>query len=296
MISDWSDLQTILAIATQGTLSGAARQLGLNQSTVSRRLQSIELAMNRQLFVRSGDGKLAATPTGLALAEVAGRIKTAVQEANAVVGGTSAPIRIATCEILSTEFAAPMLTAWFEQSGQLGDIAVYDNLFIVPDSEFEVMITPLDSAPSEMVGRRIGSISWRLYANNSYLVENPVSAPLENLEGHRVIQASGPLEDVAAFGWFAALGGNPVFSSSSVFSQRDFALAGKAIALLPDNIAGRSHELVALPVLGDTPVSEVWMIARKAVASQPRVRSFLDWSKSFKHPHNASGLPVKLSA
>lgn len=296
MISDWSDLQTILAIATEATLSGAARKLGVNQSTVSRRLQSIELVMNRQLFVRTGEGRLVPTPTGLSLVEVAGKVQAAVREANAIFGATSAPMRIATCEILSTEFAAPMLSAWSEESGQLGDIAVYDNLFVVPDEEFEVMITPLDSAPSDMVGRRIGSLNWRLYASHSYLREHPVNEPVGKLEGHWVIRASGPLEDVAAFRWLAGLGGTPVFSSSSVFSQRDFALSGKAIALLPDNIAVRSPELTELPVRGDTPVSEVWMIARKAVASQPRVRAFLDWTRSFRREPMARGLVVKLSA
>lgn len=279
MISDWGDLQTILAIATEGSLSGAARLLGVNQSTTSRRLQAIETAMNRQLFLRTPEGRLTATATGQTLVETARKVQAAIAEVNTGLAESIAPIRIATCEILSNEFAAPMIAGWVEETGMSGDIAVHDDLFVVPDSEFEVMITPLDSAPEEMTGRRIGSVEWRLYATAAYLSQNPVQDALASLAGHKVIGASGPLENVGAFLWLAKQGGTPVLSSSSVFSQRDFALAGRAIALLPARIAAQAPALVELPYVGELPVSEVWMVARKAVAEQPRVRAFLDWTK-----------------
>ncbi|MCQ2004529.1 LysR family transcriptional regulator [Rhizobium sp. NRK18] len=296
MISDWSDLQTILAIATEGTLSGAARRLGLNQSTVSRRLQAVEQSLNRQLFLRANDGRLVANQTGEALAQAAGKMQACVEEANAVVAGSSMPLRIATCEILASRFAAPMLAAWSEKSGQAGDIAVHDNLFVVPDSEFEVMVTPLDSAPADMVGRRVGTLDWNLYATSAYLAEKPIDQPLQNLDGHRVIRASGSLEEIGAFRWLSGFGGSVAFTSSSVFSQRDFALTGKAVAMLPETVAELTPALKQLPTAVDGPVSEVWMVARKSVAGQPRVRAFLDWANKLYGSRGGASAVSKIPA
>lgn len=64
MISDWSDLQTVLAISEAGSLSGAARALGVNQSTISRRLRSIEASLDRAVFARTEDGGLVPDAAG----------------------------------------------------------------------------------------------------------------------------------------------------------------------------------------------------------------------------------------
>jgi len=81
MLSDWSDLRTILAIARAGTLSGAARALGLSQSTVSRRLQAIERAAGGQVFVRRNDGGFEPSPLGARLVDAAEEMRAAFETA-----------------------------------------------------------------------------------------------------------------------------------------------------------------------------------------------------------------------
>ena len=53
---DWDDLRVVLAVFRQGTLSGAARSLGVTHSTVFRRLGAIEQQMGARLFERFRDG------------------------------------------------------------------------------------------------------------------------------------------------------------------------------------------------------------------------------------------------
>lgn len=118
MISDWNDLQTVLAIWEEGSLSGAARALGVNQSTVSRRLRSIETSLDRPLFHRLDDGKLDAGEEARQLIGAARRIRDIVQEANDVMGGRPVPLRMASCEVLSRTHAAPLLARWSEKTGQ----------------------------------------------------------------------------------------------------------------------------------------------------------------------------------
>jgi len=291
MISDWSDLQTILAIATEGTLSGAARRLGVNQSTMSRRLQAIEQALDAAIFRRIEDGRLRPTAAAERLIETAQQVEALVGHANTALAARPVPLRLATCEVLSAVFATPALACWREHTGEPAELSVYDNLFVLPADEFDVMITPLESAPSEMVGRRIGRLDWGLYASSAYLAGRPLRPDADTLAGHLVISAAGSLADIPVYRWLAELGGTSIFRASSVITQRDMAANGAGIALLPASVLTPTDGLVSLESMLKPPPSDVWMVARRATASQPRVRRFLDWAG--KHFHQAPSLNRK---
>lgn len=280
MISEWNDLQTILAIAAAGTLSGAARSLGVNQSTVSRRLQAIETGLNRPVFTRTADGRLEPNEAGGRLIEAAQRVRETVAEANSDLRTIPAPVRLASCEVLSKEYAAPALAAWSVETGLPSDLTIYSTLFEMPEDSFDIIITPLESAPEDMVGRRIGDLRWGLYATPDYLADQPLDPKATSLSGHRVVHPSGTLVDIAACKWFCALGGTAVFSSSSTLTQRDVAETGTGIAFLPSSIVPAGSPLLRLETVLDLPVTEIWMVARRAVMAQPRVAAFLRWSNS----------------
>jgi DNA-binding transcriptional LysR family regulator len=97
-----------------------------------------------------------------------------------------------------------------------------------------------------------------------------------DLVGHRVISASGSLADIAACRWFSALGGEATFSASSPAAQQEAAAAGGGIALLPEVVASADSRLVRIDFPGP-PESDVWIVARRPVAAQPRVAAFLKW-------------------
>ncbi|PZU86635.1 MAG: hypothetical protein DI528_09190 [Shinella sp.] len=277
MISDWNDLQTVLAIWEEGSLSGAARALGVNQSTVSRRLRSIETSLDRPLFHRLDDGKLDAGEEARQLIGAARRIRDIVQEANDVMGGRPVPLRMASCEVLSRTHAAPLLARWSEKTGQPGELSVYDTLFELPKDSFDVMVTPLESAPNDMIGRRIDVLQWNLYASDAYLKLYPFNPGGNSLESHLVIHPAGSLAEVAAYCWLRELGGRVVFSASSPLLQRDAAEAGSGIALLPDAIVPQQTALRRLSTESLPPKTEIWMIARKDARIRRSVSTFLEW-------------------
>ncbi|WP_236000613.1 helix-turn-helix domain-containing protein, partial [Bradyrhizobium uaiense] len=74
---DWNDLRLVLAVAREGSLSGAARKLGVTHSTVFRRLGTIETAIGTRLFERFRDG-YAPTPAGETAAASAARLEDEV--------------------------------------------------------------------------------------------------------------------------------------------------------------------------------------------------------------------------
>src|SRR5690606_14666919 len=127
-----------------------------------------------------------------------------------------------------------------------------------------------------MVGQRIAVLKSGLFASPAYLSAHPLAPGQTNLAGHRVIGASGSLADIAACRWFSALGGEAAFSASSPAAQQEAAAAGSGIALLPEAVASADSRLVKIDFPG-APESDVWMVARRPVAAQPRVAAFLKW-------------------
>ncbi len=280
MITDWNDLQTLLAIEENGSLSAAARALGVSQSTVSRRLQSIENVLQRRLFVQTRARGLVAADTTRALIEAARKMRDAFREVSSATTGAPAPVRIASCEVTARTFMDDALGAWASANNPAADLAVHDDLFALPDNDFDIMVTPLESAPQDMVGRRIGTIDWALFAAPAYLEPHPWHGSAPALGGHRVIHASGSLAGIEACRWFAGLGGEVSFLASSPLAQQEAAARGLGVAMLPRALAGDDPRLVGLDFPG-CPVSDVWMLARRAEAANPRVGAFLRWARKY---------------
>lgn len=298
MISDWGDLQTLHAIARTGSLSAAARALGNSQSTISRRLQAIERRLDQQIFVRGGDGSLSATAAGKALIEAAERMQAAFADAMLATGRQVPPIRVATCEVVAKAVVVPLVSKWTRQGLGTADVAVHDDLFSLAEDAFDVLVTPLESAPGNMAGRRIASLEWGLFASPGYLDAHPVEPGRRDLAGLELIGASGSLAEVAACRWFGTLGGKPALLASSPSAQQEAAASGAGIALLPRAIAAGDPRLVEI-AFADPPVSEVWMVARRATAARPGVAAFLKWSRGQvpeRRPEGGGREPVRQAA
>ena len=286
MISDWSDFQTVLAIARKGSLSGAGRELGLSQSTVSRRLQAIERQLNRPIFVRSSGGDLSLNEAGKALVAAAERMDAVFRSSAEALSGIETPVRVATCEVVAKAFLVTALSAWSIETNSAADVSVHDDLFCLPDDTFDVLVTPLKSAPENMVGHRVAGLKWKVFVSPHYLRESGFTPGQSSLAGCRVIRSSGSLADIAACVWFNALGGQPVLSASSPAAQLEAAAAGTGFALLPEAIAAEDPRLVPVE-FPNSPTSDIWVVARRATMQQPRVAAFLKWFR--KHSSGRSG-------
>lgn len=102
---EWDDLRVVLAVSREGTLSGAARRLGVTHSTVFRRLSAIEEQIGVRLFERFRDGYVP-TPAGETAAETAARLEDEVLTLERKLSGQdlrpSGVVRITTTDTLGT--------------------------------------------------------------------------------------------------------------------------------------------------------------------------------------------------
>ena len=173
---DWDDLRTFLAVARTGSLTEAARGLGVSYSTVSRRLSALEAGLGARLFERSGGG-YALTAAGEEMLETARRMEAEFDAFARRVQGRDARlsgrVRVATTDALATTFM-PEIASF---SRRFPDIEL-DLISTMEPAELamreaEVALLVTDRPPADLVGRRLATLPSALYAAKGYLAEHP---------------------------------------------------------------------------------------------------------------------------
>ena len=188
---DWNLHRTFLAVVQEGSLSAAARRLGLTQPTVARHVEALEAAIGRELFLRSPRGLV---PTGLAACLVphaetlastaAALMRAASGEADAVAG----TVRVSASEVVGVERLPPILAALRRAHPRLVVELVLSN--VVHDllrHEADIAVRMTEPAQSALVAQRLPSVGLELYAHVAYLDRRGVPGSLEDLVHHDLI-------------------------------------------------------------------------------------------------------------
>ena len=188
---NWDLYQTFLAALREGSLSGAARALGLTQPTVGRHIDALEAAVGFQLFVRSRHG-LAPTEAALELrphaevlaATTAALLRAASGRGDAVRG----TVRIAASEVMGVEVLPPLLAALRRKHPDLTLELVLSNDvadLLRRDADIAVrMVTPRQEA---LLVKRVGTVRVGLYAQHRYLEQFGTPGKIAELDGHALI-------------------------------------------------------------------------------------------------------------
>jgi DNA-binding transcriptional LysR family regulator len=189
---DWSQYRAFLAILREGSLSGAARDLGLAQPTLGRQIAELERALGAALFIRSPRGL---TPTDVArdiapyaeaMASAAGAMR------RAATGGASAAagvVRITASDMIGAEVLPGLLAAFHRAHRDVAIELVLSNRvedLLRGDADIAVrMVRPSQQA---LVVRHIGTVGLGLYAHRRYLEAVAPPANLAALiENHALI-------------------------------------------------------------------------------------------------------------
>ncbi len=274
---DWDDLRVFLAVARGGRFARAARQLGVEHTTVSRRISALEAALGVTVFYRTAAG-IQLTPDGkrvLASAEAMERAALGVgPRARERSKDISGRVRIALLDELATMWLAPRLGELRERHPRL-------------EIQLRVGAAPLDLSRGEAElairtprPRQRGLAAVRLFSASAGLY-----ASRELLEGRRLrVDAAADLGDRALLvyppeyhalmdaAWFQpVLAEAPVaLISSSTFALAAAARASLGIAVLPRHVARQHDDLV--DVSADTSRHDHWLVTHPEFRRDPRVR------------------------
>lgn len=274
---DWDDQRTFLAVLREGSLSGAARALGVAQATVRRRIEVLERDMNTRLFTRSAASLI---PTAGALSlkphveamEVASEAfsRAATDDALTCTGR----VRIASSEMIGVEILAPMLMPLRERLPSLSfELSLHTKVESLSRQEADIAVRALRPVESTVIAQRVGRIEVGLYASQSYITRHGDPSTMNDLVAHAFVGPDRNIRDIntlQAHG-LDLDGMNMVVRTDHHLAQLAAVRAGAGIGACHRSIAERSG---LHPVLCDTFgfQRDLWLAMAEDLRKVRRVR------------------------
>jgi DNA-binding transcriptional LysR family regulator len=188
----WDLYRSFLAVLDAGSLSGAARALGLAQPTVGRHVEALEASLGGDpLFTRSPGG-LRPTEAALALAPHAKAMAVAAQSlvraASGEAGSVRGVVRLTASDIVGVEVLPPMLAAFREGHGEIDiELALSNRVEDLLRGEADIAVRMARPTQGALYAARIGAVRLNMYAHRSYLQRHGEPRSLEELRGHTLI-------------------------------------------------------------------------------------------------------------
>ena len=274
----WGDLQLLGVVAEARTLPAAATRLGLDHSTVFRRLRQVESALGTPVFERTPQGYV---PTAAAseLVALAGRTTEQLGAAlRRLSGQTAEPegeVRIATSDALLCDLLMPLLAAFTAACPLVRLDVVTGN---VPHNlsrrDADVAIRATAAPPDTLVGRKVARIAWAPYAART-LVDGQDPATL--LSDGPWVGFGDAMAGLAGAIRLRTLPPDRIASRfDTVSGIRAAILAGLGIGLLPCFAGDGNAALVRLSAPDPALSTDLWLLTHPDLRHAPRIRLLLD--------------------
>ncbi|TNF59214.1 MAG: LysR family transcriptional regulator [Rhodobacteraceae bacterium] len=274
---DWSLIQSFLAVAEAGSLSGAAQATGHSQPTLGRHVRSLEARLGVELFRRHPRG-LSLTPAGQDLLEPARAMQAGMRDialrAEAQAGTLSGTVRIAASEFVAHHLLPPVLAAIAAGAPGL-------SLVLMPSDETEnlsfreadIALRMYRPRQLDLVTRHLGDIGIGVFAARSYLDRAGRPRDLDALRAHAFVGYDrNPLirQGMAAMGWDMAPEDFALRTDTQT-AYWELVRAGGGVGFCQAAVA-RTDPLVEELRLGiEIAPLPVWLTAQENVRRIPRV-------------------------
>lgn len=278
----WDDFRLIRAIAEKRALPAAAVALGLNHSTVFRRLGQIEDALGLKLFERHRSGYVT-TPAGDEMAELAERVDQDITAfARRLAGQEIKPageLRVTTNDTLLVDLLTPLLAGFLGRCPEIRlDIVLSNQALNLSRRDADVAIRATDSPPESLVGRRAGRIAWCLYGRSDD-AELRQAALADDLWERHWVSLGDQFTSLKAVRYLQkhVAPERVVYRVNTVLGLAEAVEAGIGIGFLPCFIADRRPGLVRLSDPDPELAADLWLLTHPDLRHSPRVRVFLDY-------------------
>jgi len=276
---DWNDLRAFLAVARTGRLTAAAARLGVDHSTLSRRLAGLEHALKAKLFDRSPSG-YTLTAAGERLVPSAEQMERLALGAEEDVGGTAANVegvvRIGAPGGFGSWFIAPRLARLRADHPRLRlQLVAASSAFSLSKRDVDLAVSVSRPPAGRLTVSRLIDYDLGLYAAPAYLAAHPPIRSASDLRGHRFVSY---IEDLLHFPELDFLNqlapeGETALETSNIFAQFFATRAGGGLCVLPGFLAGAEEGLVRILPDEVKLTRCLWLVVHQDQAELARVRT-----------------------
>jgi DNA-binding transcriptional LysR family regulator len=279
---NWDDVRFFLSVARTGQFLAAARKLGVNHATLSRRVTALEQALKAQLFIRSTTG-CDLTEAGRRFLLSAERMETEMLSVQASLGHVdttvSGTVRIGAPDGFGVSFLAPRMGKLIARHPELKiQLVPVPRSFSLSQREADVAITIERPEQGRLVSGKLVDYSLGLYCSKDYAQECGLPDSVDALRAHRRI---GYVDDLifspslnftgeVMRNWDAA------FEVSSAIGQTEAVRSGAGIGILHDYIAAQDVDLIRL--LPEVSIKRAyWTVYHETARDLVRVRTVVQF-------------------
>ena len=280
---DWTHLQTFVAVAEHGSLSGAARSLGSSQPTMGRHISALESELGVGLFERTGSG-LALTQTGVDLlthaqqmVAAADRLSLAAEGRAEAVGGT---IRITASEIVATYVLPDILEALRTAEPDIDiELVASDCAENLLQREADIAVRMYRPTQSDVITRKVADMQVGMFAAHSYVERHGLPRSFEDFRAHDIVGYDRSDQIIQGFR-AAGMEVDRNFFSIRCDNQVvcwHLVVAGCGIGFNQLQVGEREPRVMKIAVDADLPSLPVWLTAHSELRTSQRVRRVFDF-------------------
>jgi DNA-binding transcriptional LysR family regulator len=277
----WEDLRFVLALARAGNLRRAAGTLGVDATTVGRRLAAIDERVGYPLFERTGAAWTVTSAARALLADLEAMEASALAAERKLAGGATAAtgvVRVAASDAFTIHrLLGDLRRLGDELPGIEIELVTSSGLADLRRREADIAVRFVKPDSQELRARRISSLRWSLYGSADYLARAPRVDPQSGLAGHRILRWSGPPLRPAVIAWLDehSTAATTALRSRDLHVLIEACSNGMGLAALPGAMA-RNRGLVRT-IDHHIDASDVWLIVHRDLRKVPRVRAVADW-------------------
>ncbi|ANO32854.1 transcriptional regulator [Vibrio breoganii] len=274
----WGDLQYVLAVANEGSLSGAARSLGVNHSTVSRRIDSFEYRHKLRIFHKLSTGyKL--TVEGQKLLESALSVESTVRELEHKIFGQEmkleGTLRLTTTDALSRLVLGPHLAAFHRLYPKIQlELSLTSRRLDISHLDADVAIRPASELSMSLVGTKLSKIAFGVYGAPSYINGLKSKHPLKSASWLVMYRGSASLQVSELISDEKIVMKTDSFESLILAAENQMGLA-----YLPCFVGDSSRSLQKLDMEVEQHSTDLWIMTHKDLEDSARVKAFFNFMK-----------------
>ncbi|CAN7661063.1 LysR family transcriptional regulator [Pararhizobium sp. LjRoot238] len=284
---NWDDLKYVLAVAEHRTIAGAARALGVNHSTVLRRIGSFESTNGFRAFERIANGH-SLTEAGEDLLQSARQIQDIVTQLEGKLKGKDhrleGTLRVTTCDTLMGS-VLPQVLSGFSKLYPGVKVALTTGSFVtdLAQRDADVALRTGDSPPDALVGRRAVDVHFAIYGTSELSERNAGKSPAEY---DRWIVPDMSLAGMGISRWLNKnIPENSIsLRADSLVSLQRAAECGQGFAVLPCYLGSSARNLLKMdhPELASM-TTGLWVVTHQDLRKTARVSAFTSYvSQEFR--------------
>lgn len=285
----WDLIRSFLTVAREGSLSAAAKNLGVSQPTLSREIQAIETQTKLNLFKRTPQG-LILTEAGQALVESASKMSELADAFDRQVSGLSTElkgdIRISANELVGV-FLLPAVIAAFKQNhpGVNIEIVITNQASSLNKREADIALRMFRPTQPDLVARRLPDMPLGFYAHHEYIKRHGIPNTIDEFKQHSIIGMDHDMDfiDGAKDLGYQFMRDDFQLRTDNLLMQIN--LARNACGIIGTHIGLAQHwpELVRILEWIPLPALEFWVVCHADTQYNTRIREFrnflIEWFK-----------------